>query len=206
MNIGEVFKKSSANGHFMQNLKEKIPNWLTWFRVILIPVLIVSFFLELGTLKIVSSAIFAIAGISDFLDGYLSRKWNVQSRFGKMLDPIADKLIVSTALCLVITQEPWLVLPTVVIICREIFISGLREFLGKSDNIELPVTNLAKWKTASQILSIILLILTCGKIADQTVFINILYYLGCLFFWGSAGLTLYTGYLYYKEAKLQKLI
>jgi CDP-diacylglycerol--glycerol-3-phosphate 3-phosphatidyltransferase len=172
----------------------------------LIPFLLVSFYLEKGDVKIITTAIFLIACLTDFFDGYLSRKWSTQSRFGTMLDPIADKLLVTTALCLIITEETWLVLPAVVIICREIFISGLREFLGKTNDVELPVTNLAKWKTASQMVSLILLILTSGSIEGISVTINILYYLGCIVFWLSAGLTLYTGYKYYIAAKRQNLL
>ncbi len=190
----------------MSSFKQNLPNYLTIFRVILIPFLLISFYFEKGDIKTISAAIFLIASFSDFLDGYLSRKWHVESRFGAMLDPIADKLLVATALCLVITEEAWLVIPTVVIICREIFISGLREFLGKSGDIEMPVSNLAKWKTASQMAATTLLLLTSGIIANPTVTINILYYLGCIIFWLSAGLTLYTGYKYYIAAKQQDLI
>jgi cardiolipin synthase (CMP-forming) len=189
----------------MSDIKQKIPNYLTIFRVILIPFLLISFYLEKGEIKTISTFIFLIASISDFLDGYLSRKWSVQSRFGAMLDPIADKLLVATALCLIITEETWLVLPTVIIICREIFISGLREFLGKNGDVEMPVTKLAKWKTASQMVATTLLILTSGNIEGTNVTINILYYLGCIVFWLSAGLTLYTGYKYYLAAKQQNL-
>ena len=189
----------------MSDFKQKLPNYLTIFRVILIPFLLISFYLEKGDVKIISTTIFVIASLTDFLDGYLSRKWSVQSRFGAMLDPIADKLLIATALCLIITEEAWLVLPSVVIICREIFVSGLREFLGKSGDIELPVTNLAKWKTASQMLATTLLILTSGSIEGIDVTINILYYVGCIVFWLAAALTLYTGYKYYSAAKQQNL-
>ena len=190
----------------MSDFKQKLPNYLTILRVILIPFLMMAFYFEKGEVKIITTSIFLLASISDFLDGYLSRKWGVTSRFGAMLDPIADKLLIATALCLVITEESWLVLPAVVIICREIFISGLREFLGKNGDVQMPVTNLAKWKTASQMIATTLLLLTCGSIIDITVTINILYYLGCIVFWLSAGLTLYTGYKYYMAAKEQNLL
>jgi phosphatidylglycerophosphate synthase len=91
------------------------------------------------------------------------------------------------------------------IICREIFISGLREFLGKTNNVEIPVTELAKWKTASQMLSVTLLILTSGKVETGGFIINI-YYIACMIFWLSAGLTLYTGYQYFSSARQQNLI
>lgn len=190
----------------VQNFKEKLPNLLTNLRIVLIPFFVAAFYLEKGELKQISCIIFLIAAISDFFDGYLSRLWNVSSRYGAMLDPIADKLIVVTALCLIITEESWLSIPAILIICREIFISGLREFLGKDGNFEMPVTNLAKWKTASQMVSITLLILTSGFIANPTVLINVLYCLGCTIFIVSVGLTLYTGYQYYKSAKDQNLV
>ncbi len=190
----------------MQNLKDKIPNWLTIFRIILIPILIISFYLEKGDVRIITAALFLIAAISDFFDGYLSRKWNVTSRLGAMLDPIADKLIVTSCLCLIITEESWLVLPAIAIICREIFISGMREYLGKTSDLEMPVTNLAKWKTTAQLASVTLLLLTSGIIAQPTVFTNIIYYLGCILFWVAAGLTLYTGYKYLAAVRAQNLL
>ena len=190
----------------MSALKQKLPNYLTILRVALIPFLLLSFYFEKGEIKIISTVIFLIASLSDFFDGYLSRKWNATSRFGTMLDPIADKLLITTALCLIITEETWLVFPTIIIICREIFISGLREFLGKNNDVEIPVTELAKWKTASQMLSVTLLLLTSGNIGGTNVAINVLYYIGCIVFWLSAGLTLYTGYIYFISAKRQKLI
>ena len=190
----------------MQNIKQKLPNWLTNLRLVLIPVLIVAFYLEQGNVRNLTCAIFLIASISDFLDGYLSRKWQVTSRYGAMLDPIADKLIVATALCLVITEETWLAIPAIAILCREIFISGLREFLGRTGDVEMPVTKLAKWKTASQMVAVTLLLLTSGYISTPTTSTNIIYYLGCALIWISAGLTLYTGYQYYKAAKDQNLI
>lgn len=123
-----------------------------------------------------------------------------------MMDQISDKLVVTTALCLVITAESWLAIPAIAIICREIFISGLREHLAKSGGIDVPVTKLAKYKTTAQMVSIILLLLTSGIIIEPTVFINIIYGLGCVLIWLSAGLTLYTGYNYYIAAKRQNLL
>jgi CDP-diacylglycerol--glycerol-3-phosphate 3-phosphatidyltransferase len=190
----------------MNKIKQKLPNYLTIFRVFIIPLMVISFFVEKDELKIVTASLFLLASISDFLDGYLSRKWKVESKFGTMLDPIADKLLVAAALCLIITEEEWLVVPAILIISREIFISGLREFLGKTANIEMPVSKLAKWKTASQMVSIIFLILTAGTIINSDIFITIVFIIGCIALWISAGLTLYTGYQYVAEAKRKELI
>lgn len=190
----------------MSSIRHKIPNWLTNLRIILIPFLVASFYVERGELRYITSLLFVLAAISDFLDGYLSRKWNVTSRYGAMMDQISDKLVVTTALCLIITSESWLAIPAIATICREIFISGLREYLGKSSGVEVPVSKLAKWKTASQMLSIILLLLTSGNAVNPAVTINIIYGLGCVLIWVSAGLTLYTGYNYFVAAKRQNLI
>ncbi len=190
----------------MSDIKQKIPNWLTLFRVVIIPFLVLSFYLERGDLKFITTLLFVLASLSDFLDGYLSRKWNTTSQYGAMLDQISDKLIVTTALCLIITDENWLAIAAIATICREIFISGLREYLGKSGDISVPVTKLAKWKTASQMASIILLLLTSGNIANPGVTINMIYGLGCVLIWVSTGLTLYTGYNYYIAAKRQNLL
>ncbi len=190
----------------MSDLKHKLPNILTNFRVVLIPLLVIIFYSEKGDLKTISTLLFLIAAITDFFDGYLSRKWEVTSRYGAMLDPIADKLMVTAALCLIITDESWLAIPAIAIICREIFISGLREFLGKEGNIEMPVTKLAKWKTTSQMAAITLLIYTSGHIPEVSVLVNFIYTLGCIGLWASAGLTLYTGWQYYRVAKNNNLL
>jgi cardiolipin synthase len=190
----------------MNKFKEKLPNYLTIFRVIIIPLMILTYFLEKDQVKIYTALLFLLASVSDFLDGYLSRKWQVQSKFGTMLDPIADKLLVAAALCLIITEEEWLVVPAILIISREIFISGLREFLGNTANFEMPVSKLAKWKTASQMVSVLFLILTSGPIMGATALTNIFFTIGCIGLWVSAGLTLYTGYQYFSAAKNQNLI
>jgi CDP-diacylglycerol--glycerol-3-phosphate 3-phosphatidyltransferase len=104
-------------------------------------------------------ALFGLAALTDFFDGYLARLWNQTSRFGAMLDPIADKAMVVIALLIIVGfsgMDPWLLLPASVIIFREVFVSGLREFLG-NDAKTLAVTKLAKWKTTAQMLAIAVL-------------------------------------------------
>ncbi|MCF6444397.1 CDP-diacylglycerol--glycerol-3-phosphate 3-phosphatidyltransferase [Nereida sp. MMG025] len=103
--------------------------------------------------------LFAAAAITDFFDGYLARAWNQTSKFGAMLDPIADKAMVVIALLIIVGfsgMDPWLLLPATVIIFREVFVSGLREFLG-DDAKTLAVTKLAKWKTTAQMVAIAVL-------------------------------------------------
>jgi len=181
----------------MEQLRAKIPNYLTLLRVLLIPFLILSFYLEDGV-RYITASIFVIAAITDFFDGYLSRKWNVQSKFGALMDPIADKLIVATALILIVASDNSNLVAAVGIMCREIFISGLREFTAKSE-VDIPVTNLAKWKTALQMFSIILLLAATGAIGSPV------YYVGSVCLWLAFIITFYTGFLYYKAAKEQKL-
>lgn len=177
----------------MKKYQANIPNYLTMFRVVLIPFLILSFYLENGT-KYVSSGIFIIASITDYFDGYLSRRWQVQSKLGELMDPIADKLLVTTALALIIAADNSHLIPAVGIMCREIFISGLREFTAKQE-LNLPVTNLAKWKTAIQMLAMVILL----TVADQPEMIA--FYVGSFFLWIAFALTLYTGFLYFVAVK-----
>ena len=146
---------------------------------------------------IASFLIFAIAGITDWLDGYLARTLNAQSSFGKMLDPVADKLLVATALVILVHQDRADVLPAIAIICREILVSGLREHLAGT-NISMPVTRLAKYKTALQIIAISALLL--APALDEYFGINSLFqYFGRFCLVGAAILTLITGYAYLKK-------
>mgnify|MGYP005726475837 FL=1 len=146
-------------------------------------------------------ALFVIASFTDFLDGLLARMYKEESKLGELLDPIADKIIVATALLLLVmdqTIKNYEVIAAIIILTREILISGLREFLAKG-KIKLPVSNLAKLKTFLQMFSISLLLLgdTGNKILNfqdynaQTI--------GIILLWLSAFLTLYTGYDYLRK-------
>ncbi len=181
----------------MSSLKQKIPNYLTMLRVILIPFLVLAFYLEDG-IKYFSSAIFVVASVTDYFDGYLSRKWNVESRLGELMDPIADKLIVATALCIIIATESLHLIPAVGILCRELFISGLREFSASKD-ITIPVTKLAKWKTGIQMLSITILLASSGDVG------SIAFYSGSILLWIAFFITSYTGVSYFLAVKKEKL-
>lgn len=130
----------------------KIPNLLTIFRIIVVPVLVVLFYIGGAAAIWTAVVLFALAGISDYFDGYFARSMQQTSAFGRFLDPIADKLVVIVSLFLVVgfghLQGLWM-LAAIVIIAREIMVSGLREFLGPY-NVVVDVTLLAKWKTTIQ--------------------------------------------------------
>ncbi len=142
-----------------------VPNILTILRLLAAPGIAVMFlYFHRPWADWFALALFALAAITDFLDGYLARSWKQESRIGAMLDPIADKAMVVIAL-LVITgysgMDPWLILPATVILFREVFVSGLREYLGDRAGL-LKVTALAKWKTTAQMTAIAVLFLALG--------------------------------------------
>ncbi|MFT4742109.1 MAG: cardiolipin synthase [Yoonia sp.] len=137
-----------------------IPNILTLLRLIAAPgVAIMFLYFNRPLADWFALILFVVAAFTDFLDGYLARAWKQESKFGAMMDPIADKAMVIIAL-VVITgfsgMNPWILLPTTLIIFREVFVSGLREFLGETAGL-LKVTNLAKWKTTFQMCAIAVL-------------------------------------------------
>lgn len=170
-----------------------LPNILTFSRILAIPALIAAFFLQ-GILGMwLAFCIFVLAGITDYLDGYFARVLGQHSKLGTFLDPVADKLLVASALLMLVAFDRivgLLVLPTVVILCREILVSGLREFLAEL-KVSVPVSRLAKWKTAVQMVAIGALL--WNEAAPPIVpAIEI----GSYGLWIAALLTLYTGYDY----------
>ena len=178
------------------NLYSEIPNTLTYLRIILAPILAILMIMEktlfLSTLVFI---LFILASITDWLDGYLARKMKKISDIGRMLDPIADKLlIISCLFSLSLTQKMNLFfhIPILAIVCREIFISGLREFMGQKKVI-LYVSNLAKWKTTLQMIAIGVFLFN-EIINDKNLFS-----VGMLFLWISSIITIYTGYNYFKK-------
>ena len=136
--------------------REQIPNILTIFRIVVLPPLIALFFFDGAWAAWLALIIYTMGCITDFLDGWLARKWNVISNFGRFADPISDKMFVNTILFLLVAFDRldgiW-ILPAILILLREILISGLREFLGPK-NITVPVTKLAKWNTAIQMFAL----------------------------------------------------
>ena len=134
-----------------------LPNLLTVMRLVAAPGIVIMFlYFSRPLADWIALVLFLVAAISDWFDGYLARRWSQESKFGEMLDPIADKAMVIIAL-LIITgfsrMNSWVLLPAAMIMFREVFVSGLREFLGKSASL-LTVTKLAKWKTALQMIAI----------------------------------------------------
>ena len=180
---------------------KKIPNILTIGRIIIVPFFVLAFYLPGFYGDLTAFALFVIASFTDFLDGMLARMMGQESKLGELLDPIADKIIVATALILLVmsgTIRHYEVIAAIIILTREILISGLREFLARGQ-IKLPVTNLAKLKTFLQMVAISLLLTgeTGNKILNfqdynaQTI--------GIILLWLSAFLTLYTGYEYLRK-------
>lgn len=185
--------------------KINIPNLLTMIRMWAIPLIVLTFFFKEaspnhGTAWAwVSVVLFAIAGITDYLDGYLARHWNQLSRFGRVLDPIADKLLVGSILVMLAWEgrlNGVMVIPAVIILCREILVSGLREFLAEI-KVGCPVTRLAKWKTACQMVALPVL-MVCNESGILNGFFTLL---GTLLFWLAAFLTIMTGYDYWKSGR-----
>ncbi len=138
-----------------------IPNILTLMRVALIPILVLVYLLPFNGHFWVASGIFALASITDWLDGYLARKWNQSTPFGAFLDPVADKLLVAVALVL-LTQDHQHLLMTmsaIVIICREILVSALREWMAEMGSRgTVAVSSIGKWKTAAQMVALLILL------------------------------------------------
>ena len=146
-------------------MKWTIPNVLTTLRLLAAPGVPVMFlYFHRPIADWFALTLFVSAAITDYFDGYLARLWKQESKFGTMLDPIADKAMVVIAL-LILTgysgMNPWLILPATVILFREVFVGGLREYLGEKAGL-LKVTRLAKWKTSAQMLAIAVLFLGTG--------------------------------------------
>ncbi|TWI50453.1 CDP-diacylglycerol--glycerol-3-phosphate 3-phosphatidyltransferase [Pseudomonas duriflava] len=138
-----------------------IPNLLTVLRVLLIPCFIALFYLPVYWSYWAASGVFALASITDWLDGYLARRLGQSTPFGAFLDPVADKLMVAVALVLLVQEHAtiWLTLPATIIIGREIVVSALREWMAElGARAQVAVSNLGKWKTAAQMVALIILL------------------------------------------------
>ena len=187
-----------------------IPNLLTYARIAAVPLVVACMYwqeiLAGGMwLRWVALVIFIAAGVTDILDGYFARSLGQQSSFGRMLDPIADKLLVASCLLMLAADETikgWSLWAAIVILCREILVSGLREYLAEL-RVSVPVTRLAKWKTTVQLVAIGFLL--AGKAGDEAVsyvtgreLTPVVTYFGLTLLWISAIVTLYTGYDYFR--------
>lgn len=173
-----------------------LPNILTYGRILAVPAVAACFYFEGTTPRWIAVGLFILAAITDFFDGYLARAWQQQSALGRMLDPIADKLLVSVCLLMLAadgTIGGWSLVAAIIILCREILVSGLREFLAELQ-VSVPVTQLAKWKTTVQMVAIGLLL--AGPAGDTIFAYTSLS--GLIALWVAAMLTLYTGYDYFR--------
>jgi len=180
----------------------KIPNILTIGRIIIVPIFVLSFFIPGVAGDLVPFFLFVLASFTDYLDGLLARLYKEESRLGELLDPIADKILIAAALVLLIMNgiiKNYEVIAAIVILTREILISGLREFLAKRSKITVPVSSMSKFKTFIQMFSIALLL--TGETGNKII--NFQDYnaqtIGIILLWVAAFLTLYTGYVYLKK-------
>ena len=172
-----------------------LPNILTISRILVIPVIFLSLYVNSFAWSMFVAILFVAAAVTDYFDGYLARSLNQTSAFGRLLDPIADKLLVASAL-VVILAKPDMVwsklsyIPVFVILCREILVSGLREIL-REVNVGLPVTRLAKWKTGFQMTALAMMLFNG---------LWIWHYVGELLLWVAGVLTFITGYQYFQKS------
>ncbi len=184
----------------------QLPNLITISRILLVPVFAVAFALPGDTARLTAFVVFCVAGASDALDGLAARKLNATSSFGRMLDPIADKILVGVALMMLVAEGsvhqfllvPGLggllkLVPALVILAREILVSGLREFLA-GISVSVPVSSIAKMKTTIQMIAIGAMIL--GPIAEE--FVTGAEAFAYIALWVAAALTVYTGYAYFR--------
>jgi cardiolipin synthase len=173
-----------------------LPNLLTYGRILAIPALVaILFWPRDDWMRWLALAIYTLAAITDYLDGYIARAWSQQSAIGRMLDPIADKLLVAALLLMLVadgTIHGWTLWAAIVILCREILVSGLREFLAEL-KVSVPVSKVAKWKTTAQLFALGFLI--AGPAGDQVLPGNTT--IGIVLLWAAAGLTIYTGWDYF---------
>ena len=170
-----------------------LPNLLTLSRILAIPIVVASFYVQGDYARWFACALFSAAGVTDWLDGHMARRWAQQSELGRFLDPIADKLLVAATLFMLVATDrlsSGAVLPALVILCREILVSGLREYLAEL-RVGLPVSKLAKWKTGIQMVAIGVLIVGDAGPAFLPVAA-----IGEMLLWVAALLTLVTGYDY----------
>ncbi len=170
-----------------------LPNLLTLSRIVAVPVVIGTFYLDAPLGPWLGCAIFTVAALTDWLDGHIARTWEQQSELGRFLDPVADKVLVATTLFMLGMTGRFAalsILPALVILCREILVSGLREHLAEL-RVRVPVSPLAKWKTAIQMVAIGFLIV--GDAGPKGLPVRLI---GEVLLWLAAGLTIKTGYDY----------
>ena len=170
-----------------------IPNIITFIRIFLIPIILYLLFSENPNIVLIAGLLFIVSSVSDYFDGYLARTLNQSSKLGTLLDPIADKLLIASVIVVLVDTgviSNIHVLPAIIILLREIAISGLREFLAKL-NTDMPVSKLAKYKTTFQMISLSILIISLGFELN-----DLLWNIGLITLWIAAIITLLSGYNY----------
>jgi len=175
-----------------------LPNSLTFLRILLIPFYALCFYLPVGWAAVAATVVFAVAAITDWLDGYLARRLNQTSRLGAFLDPVADKLMVAVVLVVLLQDHPslWLAGPVAVIIGREIAVSALREWMAEiGARRKVAVSSLGKVKTALQMIALILMTLGSGSGVPAAF-----YALGVVLLYGASVLTLWSMFAYLAAA------
>ncbi|MDI9313404.1 MAG: CDP-diacylglycerol--glycerol-3-phosphate 3-phosphatidyltransferase [Hydrotalea sp.] len=173
------------------------PNLLTLYRILAVPLFAYCWSFQTAFYDWVNLGIYALAGLSDYLDGWLARRDKRVSNFGRMLDPISDKIMVMAVLLLMVADKTIYginLIPAMLILIREVGVSGMREFLSEI-NIKMPVSKLAKWKTTAQMISLGFLIVHLDQLFGLPIRA-----IGIVLLWGAAALTLITGYDYLKKA------
>lgn len=181
------------------SMMSNLPNVLTGFRIAIIPVLVGALFAGGDAGRWMAFFLFAVAAVTDFFDGYAARRMGSFSRLGQMLDPVADKLLITAALVMLVAQGPVTgvhVIAVIIILVREVLISGLREFLS-GQQVIVAVTQLAKWKTTTQMVATGLLLL--GPAGDR-IFWGMTD-VGLAVLWVAAAITAYTGFEYLRGAR-----
>jgi cardiolipin synthase (CMP-forming) len=177
-----------------------LPNVLTYGRILAVPAIVaILFWPKDESMRWWALAIYIVAAITDYFDGYFARAWHQYSAIGRMLDPIADKLLVAATLLMLVADETiasWSLWAAIIILCREILVSGLREFLAEL-RVSVPVTRIAKWKTTAQLVAIGFLI--AGPAGDSLLPEGWTTTIGIVLLWIAAALTLYTGWDYFRS-------
>lgn len=177
----------------MWHTMKELPNILTMIRIGLIPLVLIALAILTKAGYWIAAILFGFAILTDYFDGALARSMGAQSSFGRVLDPIADKLLVASTLMMLVYYDRAPIIPAILIVCREIIVSGLREYLSEF-KVSIPVSNLAKIKTVIQFIAILILIL-----GEEATGITLVYHLGEIAIWVAAILTIFTGYAYLKE-------
>ena len=178
----------------MINLKN-IPNFLTLIRILLIPIIIIFIEIDNYFYRWLALSFYIIACLSDFFDGYLARKYEIESNFGRFLDPIADKILIVSIIFILIAHKKisgFFIYPALIIVLREILVSGLRDFFSHSTE-NLLVTKLSKWKTLIQMFSLGFLMVS------DNFETNLILIIGCIGLTISSVITIHTGYFYFKK-------